>query len=230
VKEKLAARDRPKKARFGSRRAEVVTLLQRGAATVSDLATRFRLTNNAVRSHLLALEREGLVTRWGAQPGTRRPHELYQLTSRARRLLTQASDASLVALLNAIKSRLSAKQGRQLIESAGEALAERFETIGPRKSLRARVQNAARILNSLGGAARVETAAEGLLIRSQGCPLAAVVAEHPETCQLIENFLAQIIGAPVRESCLRNGQSHCHFVVSSMRAGRDRMEQISGAT
>jgi predicted ArsR family transcriptional regulator len=213
MKNKPAAPAR-KKARFGSRRGEVVALLQRGIRTVSDLALQLRLTDNAVRSHLLALEREGLVTRKGSQPGTRRPHEVYQLTSRAQNLLARASDASLSALLTAMKRRLPAKQLRALLEGGGEALAERFQTDGVDRALRARVQNATRLLNAFGGAARAEKTEEGFVIRSQGCPLAAVVAEHPETCQLMEDFLARVIRAPVREHCLRNGQSRCRFAVS----------------
>ena len=68
------------KSRFGSRRADVVKFLQRGVGTVAELAVHLHLTDNAVRSHLAALEREGLVSRRGSQPGTRRPHELFQLT------------------------------------------------------------------------------------------------------------------------------------------------------
>lgn len=75
MKSKPAAAPR-KKARFGSRRGEVVALLQKGIRTVSDLALQLRLTDNAVRSHLVALEREDLVTRKGSQPGTRRPPPL----------------------------------------------------------------------------------------------------------------------------------------------------------
>jgi predicted ArsR family transcriptional regulator len=202
-----------KKARFGSRRGEVVGLLQKGVRTVSDLALQLRLTDNAVRSHLLALEREGLVARKGSQPGTRRPHEIYRFTSRAQNLLTPGSDAVLSALLRAMKRRLPARQLRGVLESGGQALAERFETNRASRTLRVRVQNATRLLNALGGAARVEKTENGFSIRSQGCPFAAVVVEHPETCQLMENFLAGIIRAPVREHCLRNGQARCRFAV-----------------
>ena len=215
MKKKSVPPAQRKKARFGSRRAEVVALLQRGIGTVSDLATRLHLTKNAVRSHLLALEREGLVSRKGSQAGTRRPHELYQFTARAQKFLTQASDASLSALLTAMKRRLPASQLRELLEGGGKALAERFETDGSEKPLRARVQNAVRLLNQMGGGARIDTMEQGFVIRSRGCPLAPVVAEHPETCQMMESFLALIVRAPVRESCIRNGKSHCQFAVSS---------------
>lgn len=219
MKKVTSASRRQKKGHFGSRRAEVVKLLQRGVGTVAELALRTRLTDNAVRSHLLALGREGLVNRKGSQPGTRRPHDLYQLTSRAQKLLMQASDASLNALLGVMKQRLSSKQLRELLESGGAALAARFETSGAKKSLRARVQNAARLLNVLGGSAKVEKEENGFCIRSQGCPLKAIVAEHPETCLLVESFLARAIRAQVSEHCLRGAaQSRCRFAITTGEA------------
>ncbi|HMJ06307.1 MAG TPA: hypothetical protein VK474_08645 [Chthoniobacterales bacterium] len=198
---------------LGSRRGEVVALLQRGIGTVSELALGLRLTSNAVRSHLLALEREGLVHRKGSQPGTRRPHELYQLTARAQKLLVQASDASLSALLTVMKERLSGLQLQEMLAGGGAALASRFGTNGAEKTLRARVQTAVRLLNALGGSARAEKEGDGFCIRSQGCPLTAVVAEHPETCLLVENFLARTIHARVREHCARGAASRCRFSV-----------------
>lgn len=200
-----------KKSRFGSRRADVVKFLQRGVGTVAELALHLHLTDNAVRSHLAALEREGLVSRRGSQPGTRRPHELYQLTARAQKHLMQASDASLSALIEAMKQRLSRRQLQGLLKSGGAELATRFGAAG--KTLRARVQNAVRLLNVLGGSAKADKEDGGFCIRSQGCPLAPVVAEHPETCLLVENFLAHAIDAQVREHCLRGAHSRCRFSV-----------------
>ena len=46
-----------------STRGQVVLLLRRGARTVEELAQALGLTDNAVRSHLAALERDGLVRR-----------------------------------------------------------------------------------------------------------------------------------------------------------------------
>jgi predicted ArsR family transcriptional regulator len=204
-----------RKARFGSRREEVVKLLQRGFVTVAELASHTGLTDNAIRSHLLALERDGLLKRKGSRPGSRRPHHLYQLTSRAQKFLARASETALTALLDAIKKRLSVRQLRQLLETGGTALAARVASTRGKKSLQTRVQNAARLLNALGGAAAVENDANGFHIRSHGCPLNSVVAEHPEACLLVENFLAHIIGAKVREHCIRGSQSRCCFAITA---------------
>jgi predicted ArsR family transcriptional regulator len=44
-----------------------------------------------------------------------------------------------------------------------------------------------------------------IIIRGFRCPSASVVKERPELCQVGETLLTEIIGAPVREACVRNG-------------------------
>jgi predicted ArsR family transcriptional regulator len=204
------------KRRFGSRRAEVVEHLRHGVGTVSELARHLRVTDNAVRAHLFALEREGLVRRQGSQPGTRRPHDLYRLTRRAQKLLAQAFEASLNALISAMKQRLSRPLVRKLLKSGGAQLAARFANAG--QTLGARVRSAARVLNAVGGSARVERKENGFCIRSQGCPLSAVVCEHAEACLFVEEFLASLIGAPVEEHCSRGKQPRCRFLIADANA------------
>jgi predicted ArsR family transcriptional regulator len=201
---------------FGSRRAEVVEQLRRGIGTVSELAQHLGLTDNAVRAHLFALERDGLVQRQGSEAGKRRPHDLYHLTSRAQKLLAQASDASLSALIAAMKRRLSRARVRTLLQSGGSELAARFANAG--RTLSARVRSAARVLNAIGGSARVEKTEDGFCIRSRGCPLSAVVCEHAEACLFVEKFLASLIGAPVREHCSRGKQPRCRFLIADPNA------------
>jgi len=215
VKKHPATAPRLKRARFGSRRTEVVDLLRRGIHTVAAIAVRLGLTKNAVRSHLLALERDGLVSRVGSEPGTRRPHEIYQLTARAQKYLAQASSATLSAVITAMKDVLPAKALPELLAASGEVLASRFGMDDRQKPLAARVQSAARVLNSIGGAAQVEKQEDGFCILSQGCPLAGVTTDHPETCYMIEKFLAGLTHAPVRESCLRGLHPRCRFIVSA---------------
>ena len=206
----------PSTTRLGARRAEVLTLLRRGETTVTSLATHLGLTRNAVRSHLLALEKRGLVKRKGLQPAKRRPHEVYQLTSRAAELLAQPSDAVLSAFLTVLKQELSSKELHDLLARGGGELAQRFSSgEDGRQRLATRVRKAVRMLRDLGGAPELEQSEEGYCIRSQACPLASIVLEHPETCQLVEHLLGRVIEAPVSEQCLRNGKAQCRFAVAA---------------
>ena len=58
---------------FASTKGQVAALLSRGVATVEELARELGLTDNAVRSHLAALERDGLVAQTGVRRGTGNP-------------------------------------------------------------------------------------------------------------------------------------------------------------
>ncbi|MFL5666689.1 MAG: ArsR family transcriptional regulator, partial [Ktedonobacteraceae bacterium] len=50
---------------FTSTRGHIITLLRRAGHTVDELARALQLTDNAVRSHLATLERDGLVRQSG---------------------------------------------------------------------------------------------------------------------------------------------------------------------
>jgi predicted ArsR family transcriptional regulator len=68
-------------------------------------------------------------------------------------------------------------------------------------------------LEAIGGAARVEKAEGNCVIRSESCPLAAAVTEHPEVCRLAETLLSEIIGTEVQERCDREGSPRCRFEI-----------------
>src|ERR1041385_5375211 len=55
--------------------------------------------------------------------------------------------------------------------------------------LEARVQNALKVLEAIGGAAEVEQHEDKFVIQASGCPLAAAVSVHPEVCRLAETLV-----------------------------------------
>src|SRR3954470_6572716 len=68
-----------------STRGKILDLLRPKEQTVNDLAAALGLTDNAVRVHLLSLERDGLIHQAGTQPGFRRPHVTYALSAEQKR-------------------------------------------------------------------------------------------------------------------------------------------------
>ena len=197
--------------RFGSRRLEVVDLLRRGIRTVAEMARHLHLTDNAVRSHLSLLERRGLVRRSGLEKGVSRPHVVFQLTSETTELFPHAYDAALRDLIAVMKRRLQADIVTQLLRLTGANLARRFPSGEKKESVLKRTRSAVRILNRLGGSARLHREQGMLTIHSSSCPLSAVVREHPETCALVEKFLSHLCGTRVEETCARGKAPQCHF-------------------
>jgi predicted ArsR family transcriptional regulator len=196
-------------------RGRVVALLRQGDMTVDELASALGLTDNAVRAHLVSLERDGLV-----QPGERRggrvgkPATSYRISPDAELLFSRAYLPLLTGLLEALGGQLPAEQLRPLLQEAGNRMAAGIEQ--PRGDLARRVRVASELLNQLGGLSSVEEI-EGdcrFVIRSRGCPVAAAVRERPEVCEAIVSLLADLTGAQVRSCCRRGDQPSCCFEVA----------------
>lgn len=64
---------------FASTRGRIVLLLRRSSRTAGELAQALALTDNAVRSHLATLERDGLVRQGGERRGGAKPAIVYEL-------------------------------------------------------------------------------------------------------------------------------------------------------
>ena len=195
---------------FDSTRGRIVALLRGKTKTVNELAEELGLTDNAVRGHLLSLERDGLVVQSGMQRGIRKPHFEYELTPEAEKIFPKAYDVIVNSLIAVLKERLDSSQLEDVLREVGRSLAGNQTSEG---DLENRADQALIALKAIGGAPCLENEGERLLIKSGSCPLAAAVAEHPEVCQLAEALLSKIVGAKVREHCDRENAPRCRFEI-----------------
>src|SRR5687768_2548451 len=108
---------------FESTRGRIVTLLRGTTKTVNELAEELELTDNAVRAHLLSLERDGLIRQSGTLRGTRKPHFGYELTSEAQTLFPKAYDVVLNQLIAVLKGQLTPVALEKALRDVGSSLA-----------------------------------------------------------------------------------------------------------
>ena len=192
---------------------------------MNELARELELSDNAVRAHLLSLERDGLIKQSGIQRGTRKPHLAYSLTEEAEHLFPKAYDTLLNQLIAVLKGRLTPLELEEVLREVGRSLA-RTEAANQNNDMDSRIGGALAALEAIGGSARVEKENNKLVICSENCPLATAVAEHPEVCRLAETLLSEIIGVEVREQCDRQGPPRCRFAVTG---SDDRKESMTEA-
>src|SRR3989442_9999474 len=141
---------------FGSTRGRIVALVRGTTKTVNELAEELEVTDNAVRAHLLSLERDGLIRQSGVQRGTRKPHFAYELTTEAESLFPKAYDALLNQLIAVLKIRLSPRALRAVLREVGRSLAASQTSHTESGDLEARSEKALAALEAIGGGARVE--------------------------------------------------------------------------
>jgi len=195
-------------------RGRVAALLRCEGRTVEELAQALDLTDNAVRTHLAILERDGLVRQAGVRrsPGAGKPATIYELSPDAEGVFSRAYPPVLAALLEELVARVPADQTEALLTGVGRRLAAPL--IPPATaSRRARLQAAVGVLNSLGGDAALEERDGATVIRGCGCPLASAVARRPETCRAVEALLSEVVGLPVRQCCRHGDRPSCCFEV-----------------
>ena len=197
---------------FESTRGQIVTILRGAPCTVDELAKRLELTDNAVRAHLLSLERDGLVRQTGLRRGPRKPHFTYELSEEADALFPKAYDALLNQLIGVLKNRLTPAEIEDVLREVGRAVAADAPDA---QGLEGRMKIALKVLEAIGGAAEIERHEDKIMIAATGCPLAAAVAVHPEVCRLAETLIAEIVKVPVEEKCDREGRPKCRFEIKN---------------
>jgi predicted ArsR family transcriptional regulator len=196
-------------------RGRIAGLLQRGPATVEQLAAALKLTPNAVRAQLIVMERDVLVRRAGLVPGTTRPSHTYELTPALDQLLSGAYIPLLTHLVRVFSTGLPRERLNALMRQTGKSLAT--EVSGGRRfpgDLQARTRKANAFLSTeLGAVTTVARLNGGFVIQGQGCPLAAITDKEPAVCLAVESLLQELVGAPVRECCNRAGRPRCCFEI-----------------
>lgn len=192
-------------------KGRILAILRRGASTVDKLAVRLGLTDNAVRAHIGALQRDGIVLQRGVRPTGGKPAYLYEVTSDAERLFTKAYIPVLAELVTVLEARLGSAEVDGLFSEVGRRLAA---TKAPSSgNLRERAEIAAAFLGELGGIVDVEQSDDRLTLRGYACPLADAVRSNPSVCRAVESLVSELMGVPARERCDRGERPRCCFDV-----------------
>lgn len=196
---------------FETTRGKVLALLQREPRTVDEIAAALEISDNAVRAHIMTLERDGLVARRGSRSTGTRPAYSYELTPEALRSLSDAYRPVLTGLIGVLSERLPREELESVLSDVGRRLAEtRGRTAG---SMRVRAEAAATALRELGGVVDIEEGDGKIILRGLYCPLGEVVTTHPATCSAAESMIAEIVQGRVVECCQHGELSRCRFEI-----------------
>lgn len=194
---------------LGATRSRIVELFRKGRRTVEDLAQALGITDNAVRAHISALERDGVVCASGVRPTGGKPAVVYELTLEAQELFPRAYGPVLRELIDVLEERQPTRETLDILTEVGRRLAHQLPAaIGDPRS---RMEHAARLLAGMGALAEVVSTPDGrLILRGYGCPLGSLIRAHPEACRLAEALVRELTGLPLHEHCERTaGEPPC---------------------
>ena len=193
-------------------RGRIIDLIRRSHVSATEIAASLELTYNAVRSHLTALERDGLIRKVGLQRGESRPSMVYALAAGVDDALSRAYMPFASHLVRALGEKLPDQDLGDLMRDVGRRLAREWPL--PHGSLTERVEAASALLQELGAPNEIERSNDTVRIRGFGCLLAAAVNGQPHVCHAMESLLEELLATPVRECCDRGERPRCCFEIT----------------
>jgi predicted ArsR family transcriptional regulator len=194
---------------LASTRGRVISLLRTGPRTVNELADALELTDNAVRTHLSALERDGLVQSAGVRRAVGKPAYLFRLTGEAESLFPKAYATILGSVLGKLREERGSAGLEEFLRGVGHDAGAQARNGS--LDLEQRIQAVLGILGELGGLAELEEEETDYVIKGFSCPFGAIVGRNPETCALAEELVSAAVGAQARECCDRSDSPRCSF-------------------
>ena len=185
-------------------------LHQPAGMSIDDLAQALAITRTAVRQHLAALERDGLVKRGATRPTGRRPEQLHELTDLAREQFPRQYPLLANLLIGEVAGLLGQEALLALMRQLGRKLAADLEH---------KVVDEARIvehMNNAGYEAQVFFRSGGApQIVAHNCVFHHLAKAHPVGCELDLALIGALGGADVsHEECMLRGGQVCRFALA----------------
>ncbi len=187
-----------------------------------EVGLAMHMTASNARHHLAILEEQGLVEVFGqrAPEGKGRPTNLYILSEKVR---GQNLDKLAHALLKDLLGGLTEQELGGVLQRIADRMSEGAPSEAARKinrPLTRRLNDAIRFLNDQNYMARWEAHARAPRMIFGNCPYAAILADHPELCQLDVHLLESILASPVEQIARlepdSQGAPHCVFMIGKL--------------
>jgi len=154
-------------------------LYQPAGMSIDGLASHLAVTRTAIRQHLSALERDGLVLRGDTRPTGRRPEQLYVLADTGKELFPRQYQLLANLLIGEVAQLLGHEQLVELLRGLGRKVAASMEQHAVAE------EQIVKHMNAVGYVAEVFFRSGGEPeIVAHNCVFHHLAQAHPEICEL----------------------------------------------
>ncbi|MEH7253242.1 winged helix-turn-helix transcriptional regulator [Neobacillus niacini] len=196
------------------RRRIIRFLKNNGTSSMNELSSFLEISSEAVRQHLLQLEKDGWITRFSENNGIGRPVLHYRLTPEGEHLFDKNYDHLTIEVLDTLLHELGDDALKKVLSSMIEERISKWES-------RLQSLNTEERLNALkdfytedDSFMEVENENNSYSLIERNCPFHNVALKRPILCSVTVSVLTHLLGCSViREKKLQNGDGCCTFRV-----------------
>lgn len=208
---------------LGDRQKHLLKLLlkDKSGLTVEELSKGLKITRNAVRQHLAALDSNGLIAPGATRPSGGRPHQLYALSEKGKEVFPRHYSWFAQLVVESIEREHGTEGLSERLKAIGSDVAKQLRSQYPALETREqKVEKLAEVMDQLGYDARHPAAARGApVIEADNCVFHGLAIKNPEICRLDLALLETFTDSRVdHQECMARGGNVCRFKFTPKKA------------
>lgn len=209
--------------------ALLLHLKKAGELTVNDLCDKLSITSMAVRRHLTALQKDGLVVSRIVRQDRGRPTYKYKLSQKAANLFPQAGSTLAVDLLDAVHEQSGASGVMELLLLRNRRRLTNLAQRVASKPLGERVAEVAKIFCEDGYMTEWEALPDGnFIIYQRHCAVHDMADKYRQLCAMEPQMMESLLGVTVtREKYILRNDPICAYIVHCEEKKKEQSETVS---
>lgn len=201
---------------LGSRQQALLKLLlkNKGGLTLDELSEYLKISRNAVRQHVSALENNGIVTEGVTRPSGGRPEQLYVLTDEGKEFFPRNYSWFAQLMVESIAQESGVAGLRERLGAIGEGVAQQLLSQNSVfKTREQKVEKLSEVMEELGyNTKSFAVDSDALTIEADNCIFHNLAMKNPEICQFDLALLSTFTDSTVNhEECMAKGGNVCRF-------------------
>jgi len=202
----------------GSRQEQILTLLLNTPEGVSidEMAFKLNISRNAVKQHLVVLEKQQLVREGALNSTGGRPARSYSLTDKGINSFPKQYAWFCNLLLNDLAAEMSAEALEKMMWNMGVKLAHSLAPQFIHKNAQQKLIALVELMQNLGYHAEIEQNGAEPSIKAINCVYHDLAQQHPELCMFDQALISTLLDSPIEQiACMAKQDCNCRFRVGN---------------
>lgn len=205
----------------GSRQEQILALLLNASngLSIDDMAAKLDISRNAVKQHLVVLEKQQLVKEGILTSTGGRPARCYALTEQGVNHFPKQYAWFCNLLLNDLAAEMTPESLEKMMWNMGVKLANSLAPQFGHKNTQQKLEALVELMQSLGYHAELEQQEGGQSIKAVNCVYHDLAQQHPALCHFDQALITTLLEKPVEQiSCMAKKDCACRFNIARSSA------------
>lgn len=198
----------------GSRQEQILTLLlaTKTGLSIDEIAEQQAISRNAVKQHIVVLEKDQLIKVAHLNSTKGRPSRSYVLTELGINHFSKQYSWFCNLLLTELKEEMGSDGFTSFMQRLGYKIAISLAPQFVGKNAEQKAETLVSIMDNLGYQVSVEQAGEYATIKAVNCVFHDLAQEHTELCEFDRTLIRTLLDNPVEQTeCMAKQGCACRF-------------------